>query len=113
MRQSTIPTQYYIQPPNIPDFIYKSKKMAWYYLMEWSYKEYQARLNQNARRGYILEHLETTREYSPIRILAEMRGFRRLCANMPQSLWDTFTARERQYIRHCYEMRDYLLRETA
>jgi len=110
MKQSTIPSQYYIQPPSAPDFVYKISVRAWYDLMYWSYAEYKERINQNSTKGNYREVAVQAREYSPIRILAEMQGFRRLCSIMPSRIWKMFERREQDYLTRCYELRDHLFR---
>jgi len=113
MRQSTIPSQYYIQPPSVPDFVYKVSIQAWYELMVWSYREYRERIHQNPARGYLRETTEQAREYSPIRVLAEMRGFRRLCSIMPNRVWDSLERQEQDYLICCLGLRDHLFRSTS
>jgi len=84
MRQTN--PQYFIQPPSLPEFMFKRNKQAWYEIMSWSYREYRERINHNARHGHMRELTVQHREYSPIRILAELHGFRRLCSIMTSEL---------------------------
>lgn len=102
--------QYIIEPPSAPDYVYSSSVQAWFDIMVWSWREYQERLKRHSQKGYYRELNVQTREYSPMRILAEMHGFRRLCTRMNPRIWGRFTARERQFIRRAYELRDILLR---
>ena len=113
MKQSTIPSQYYIQPPNIPEFLYKISNLAWYKLMEWSYREYQERIRRNAMNGNYKEITVQSREYSPIRILAELHGFRRMCSIMTSETWKKFDGREKDYLIRCFEMRELLFRSAS
>lgn len=109
------PTQYYIPPPNIPQFMYRFSFKAWKDLMIWSWNEYQERLKQHSRRGHYRELAVQASEFSPERILAEMTGFRKLCALLSknESLWKKFTYSQRDYLIRCYELRDLLLRESV
>jgi len=113
MKQSTIPSQYYIKPPSVPDFVYKVSIQAWYELMVWSYKEYQERLRRNSLNGNYRELTKQSREYSPVRILAEMGGFRRLCSIMTSEMWVRLKREEQDYLIRCYEMRDHLFRSAS
>ncbi len=108
-------SQYYIQPPNIPEFLYRFSFEAWKNLMVWSWREYQERLKQYSRRGYYRELAIQASEFSPERILAEMPGFRKLCALLEknESLWRKFTRQQKDYIIRCYNLRGLLLRESV
>lgn len=103
-------SQYVIQPPSIPEFLYKSNFSAWIALISWANKEYKARLRFCAKNGYFKEWIKLHKEYSPIRILAEMPKYRKLCALLTEGVWDMFSARERSFLRRSYEMRDLLFR---
>ncbi len=113
MNATSRPTQYYIAPPNIPEFMYKWSMGAWKELLLWSWNEYQERLKQNARRGNFRELTVQASEFSPERVLAEVHGFRKFCALLSQNekLWNQFTRAQRRYIVRCYELRDLLLRD--
>lgn len=103
--------EYFIKPPSIPEFLFKRNRQAWYELMGWAYREYKYRLDHNAKKGYPREFVVQHREYSPIRILAEMRGFRKLCSIMTSELWDSFSRREQDFLIRCFDMRDKLFRD--
>jgi len=105
--------QYFIPPPSVPDFLYKWSLEAWHDLLAWSWNEYRARLKQNARRGHYKELAVQASEFSPERVLAELKGFRRMCALLAQNenLWNQLTRAQRRYIVNCYNLRDLLLRE--
>ena len=111
MKTSASHVEYFIQPPSIPEFLFKTKKDAWYALMAWSYKEYKQRIEHNMIHGHVRELVVQDREYSPIRILAEMSGFRKLCSIMTSELWDSFSRREQDYLIACFEMREHLFRQ--
>lgn len=110
MKHSATPSQYVIQPPSFPDFIFKRWVSPYRKLMAWAKEEYNARLEYCASRGYFKQHAYLTRNSSPIRILAEVSGYRRFCSLITQEVWDQFTPRERVFIRRAFEMRDFLLK---
>jgi len=103
-------TQYCIQPPTFPMFMFKHNQSVWNKLVQWSKDEFQARLVYLSEHGYWRELKKMNEEYSPIRILAELHGYRRMCANMTQELYDSFSGRERVFIRRAFELRDLLLK---
>lgn len=103
-------SQYVIPPPDVPEFMYKSYSSTWIDLIQWANREYRARLHYLAKNGYVREFKVMNEEYSPIRILAELSGYRRFCSKMTQGVWDKFSGRERVFIRRAYELRDILKR---
>lgn len=103
-------SQYVIPPPDIPEFFYGNYKSVWIDLIQWANREYKARLHYLAKNGYMREFKNMNENWSPIRILAELRGYRKFCALMKKSVWDSFSMRERVFIRRSYELRDLLLR---
>lgn len=110
MKQSTSPVEYVIQPPDIPEFIYKRNVQAWRNLIDWSRKEFQARLIHLSEHGYWRELKRMNQNYSPYRILAEMSGYRKLCSLITQEMWEGLSGRERVHIRRAFELRDILFR---
>lgn len=112
MHQSQIAPQYYIQPPDLPEFIYATNQTAWVRLIVWSYNEYKRRLTELPKSGAYKELRRQADEYSPVRILAEMKGFRRLCARMSADLWNSFDARTRRYIRKAFDLRELLFKDS-
>lgn len=104
--------QYVIDPPNIPEFLYRHNSYAWRQLVAWAKNEFQARLVYLAEHGYWKELRYMNDNESPVTILAEMHGYRKLCAIMSDRVWDCFTARERSFVRKAYDLRDLLLRQV-
>lgn len=102
--------QYITNPPSLPLFLYKTKTQALRDLIAWAKKEWIDRVNYCAEHGYMLQHRRLTNDYTPMRILAEMTEYRRICSLITQECWDGLTGRERVFIRHAYELRDLLLR---
>jgi len=102
--------QYVNEPPSIPLFLYKTKTQSLRDLISWAKKEWVDRLNYCAEHGYMLQHKRLTSDYSPMRILAEMTGYRRICSIVTQECWSGLTGRERVFIRRAFELRDLLLR---
>lgn len=110
MKQSTSSTQYIIQPPDVPEFLYKRNYQAWKQLIDWAKAEFQARLIYLSENGYWKELRNLNQNYSPMRILAEMSGYRKLCSLLSGELWNELTGRERVFIRRSFELRDILFR---
>ena len=115
MRESASSSQYVIPPPDIPEFMYKhfpaitAKK-----LIAWAKSEFYARLQYLSERGYYKEHKWTSRNMPPIRILAEMSGFRKICAFYSTlENWNKLNKEERDFIRKSYDFRDILFRSNG
>jgi hypothetical protein len=104
---------YYIQPPDYPEFFYKSSMTVWRELLKWSWDEYQARLQMNARAGYYRELARQASSFSPERVLAEHPRFRRYCSLMTSELWSKFTRAQKDYIIRCYELAEILQRPSS
>lgn len=102
--------QYVINPPLIPMFLYRRNKTSWLRLMQWANDEFKARIRYCANHGYWRELKWLNENSSAISILAELSGYRKMCAIMDKCLWDQFTARERSFIRRSFELRDIILR---
>jgi hypothetical protein len=100
--------QYVIPPPSIPVFLYRFHKTAWLNLMQWAKNEFQARLIYCAENGYWKELKWLNENSSAISVLAELSGFRKMCAVMGDRVWHTFTARERSFIRRSLELQSFL-----
>ena len=105
-------TQYVINPPSVPEFLYKSYSNVWLDLIEWAKQERKARLKYLSEHGYYKEYKRFLENDSPIKILAELTGYRKLCFFLTQNegLWNRFTGRQRVFIRRAYELRDILKR---
>lgn len=110
---SAIGSQYVVQPPSVPYFLYKGYSKPFKDLIEWARKEYASRLTYCAKHGYYKEHRRLTSDYSPKRILAELSGFRRVCALMTERAWNNLSRAERGFISDAFEMRDLLMKETS
>ena len=108
--------QYVVNPPNIPMFIHKNyPQQTLPKLIQWAEKEFDARLKYCAENGYWYELKRLNEEYSPMRILAEMSGFRKICAYLQnnQRGWNELTGRQRVFVRRSYELRDLLMRNLV
>lgn len=105
--------QYYINPPNIPEYLYRSHFEAWRQLMIWSWNEYQERLKRLSRNGHYKELHVQASKFSPERVLAESTGFRKKCSIMTSEVWDQFTRAQQDYLIRCYDLRDLLLRDAV
>lgn len=105
--------QYITPPPDLPMFVHKHyPEKTLPQLIVWAQREFQDRLIHCAERGYFRTLKYLNEEYSPIRILAEMSGFRKICSYLinNEKGWNKMTVRERRFIRSAYELRDLLLR---
>lgn len=110
MNKSSPSQQYVIPPPDVPLFLYKTSTQALRELIYWAKMEHTRELRISAQRGYMKTVKYLTEEYSPIRILAEVSGFRKICASIiaDSRAWNGLTARERRFFRDAYSMRDML-----
>lgn len=103
-------SQYIIRPPDIPAFIYKTNVSAFKQLISWATTEHRKRLGYCARRGYYREWKRLHEDYSPMRVLAEMEGFHKICSLITEELWNELSMRERSFIRKAYELRGLLMK---
>lgn len=106
-------SQYVLAPPDVPRFFYGSYESSWRDLIYWAKREHIARLRYLAERGYVKEFRQFQREWSPIRILAELPGFRRFCALLTDRVWKRLLREEREFIISCAKLRDLLKRDSS
>lgn len=99
---------YIIQPPSVPMFLYKNHPSNLRNLIEWAKKEHNARLRYCAEHGYFRELKRLNEDYSYLRVLAEIKGFRKICATISQNAWNELSGRDRVSIRRAYEFRELL-----
>lgn len=104
--------QYIIPPPNVPEFLYKFNVRVWLDLIYWAKQEHRAWIKYLSENGYYKEYRWFIENVSPIVILAQSPKYRKLCAFLTQSqrVWDSFSVRERVFIRRAFELRDILKR---
>jgi len=108
-------TRYVIPPPDVPEFLYGTYESAWRDLIYWAKREHIARLRYCADHGYIKEFRRQQREWSPVRILAELSGFRRYCGILQKRgrrIWKNFFREEQDFLISCLKLRDLLKRDT-
>jgi len=79
--------QYIQQPPDVPFFL-TSRASYLRNLIRWAKDEHQRWIMRCTEGGYYRYLKVLNEEYSPIRMLAEMPQFRRICANISQYEWD-------------------------
>ena len=105
-------TQYYINPPLVPAFLYKRSKLAWQRLMVWSYREYQERIKQTSKRGHLKELQVHSGSYTPMRVMAELPSFRSICVFLKQNpkLWDSFDRNEQKFLVKAFKLNGLLQR---
>lgn len=106
-------SQYVLAPPDVPRFFYGSYVSSWRDLIYWSKREHIARLRYLADNGYVKEFRRFQREWSPIRILAELPGFRRMCALMGETVWKRLLKEEKDFIISCLKLRELLKRDSV
>jgi hypothetical protein len=104
-------SQYITPPPDLPPFVYKRSATSLKGLISWATKEHRERLKYCAKRGYFREWTRLHNDYSPMRVLAEMDGLRKVLSMITQEVWDQLTMRERVFIRRAFELRGLLSRE--
>lgn len=102
-------SEYIIPPPNVPLFLFNRSSVL-RKMIEWAKKEHAARIQFCADRGYYRELKRLNEDYSPKRVLAEVSGFRRICAQITDTVWNELTSRERVFIRRSFEIRRLLAR---
>lgn len=108
-QQSMYSIQYIQKPVDVPLFL-ASRSTNLQRLIQWANDEHRRWLQRCAEKGYYKYLKVLNEEYSPIRFLAEMKGFRRICANITEHEWNKLTRKERRFITSAYEMRDMLMR---
>src|SRR5687767_5903504 len=106
-------SQYVIPPPNVPRFFYGFNVSVWRDLIYWAKREHIARMRYLAEHGYVKEFHRFQKEYSPIRILAELKGYRRFCALIRESTWRKLFGVEKDFIISSLQLRDLLMRGTS
>lgn len=98
-------TSYIIPPPtNLPFFLFKRRGSNLHNLIEWAKQEHYARLRFCAEHGYWKELKRLNEDYSPIRVLSEVRTLRKICANITVEAWNELTRKEREFVTSAYEM---------
>ena len=96
-------SQYITPPPNLPMFLYR-RPSALKNLIYWARKEHSDRMMYCINHGYWKEFKRLNEDYSPMRVLAEMKNFRKICTTLTQGSWDQLTGRERVFIRRAFEL---------
>lgn len=103
--------KYYTPPPDLPAFIYKRYPVSSVsQLIAWSKKEYNDALRLFAKRGEFATVRLLTTNYSPMRLLAEMEGFKAIVAILVRDsrVWNSLSGRDRVFIRRAYELYEML-----
>lgn len=101
-------TNFILQPPSVPMFLYKSHAGTWREHIKWARKEFQARIR------YLAEHGEwkllkwMNENSSPIRVLAELPDYPKMCAKLDDGAWNRLSREEREFITGAYELRAML-----
>lgn len=79
-------------------------------LIAWAKKEYYDGLRLYAKRREFATVRLLATNYSPMRILAEMQGFRHIVALLVKdaAIYNSLSGRDRVFIRRAYEMYEKL-----
>ena len=114
MKQSASRSQYVIQPPEYPEYLFKCYVQPMEELIEWSKKEYQARLIYCAENGYWRELKYINEEYSPYRILAELHGFRKYVSYLSKNAqWAVARKYTHRFVSKAFSLREHLFRQDV
>ena len=111
MTHSATSSEYIIQPPSFPDFVFKRSAIPYRELISWAEAEYRARLEFCAKNGYYKEHTRLTAEWSAKRILSQLSGFRRYCALLNERVWNELERRQRRLLEDAFFLRDLIMRD--
>ena len=101
--------QYIQRPPDLPPFL-ASRASSLRDLIQWAKSEHQRWIMRCSEHGYYRYLKVLNEEYSPMRFLAEMPEFRRICANIKEYEWNQLSGRERVFIRRAFELQGLLSR---
>lgn len=105
-------------PVGNPDFIYRrypnsivtdAEKM-----IAWAKREYNDALRMFAKRGQFDTVRSLSQNYSPMRLLAEAQGFRKMVAFLVQDadVWNQLSGRDRVFIRRAWEIYEMLRKSS-
>lgn len=108
MTQSASPVTYIVQPPSVPFFLI-TRPTHLHNLIQWAKDEHRRWLIRCADNGYFRYLKVLNEEYSPIRFLAEMHEFRRICAKITEREWNQLSRADRKFLTSAFTLRDILL----
>lgn len=101
--------RYYTEPPNVPEFICKHYGHAVAKdLIEWAKSEYDMAIKLFTKRGAWKTVSYLSREYSAMRVLAEMPNFRRVVSLISPEEYNRLKFRDRVFLRRAYEIYEAL-----
>lgn len=101
-------------PIGNPDFIYRRYSQAIVddtkRMIEWSKKEYNDALRMFAKRGQFDTVRSLSQNYSPMRLLAEAHGFKKMIAFLVQDTeaFNRLSWRDRIFVRRAWEIHEML-----
>lgn len=107
----------YFQNPHpvarLPKFIYKHyAPQVFGLLMRWTDNEYNRAIDYANRHGNLNQARMLYKEWSGMRILSQMEGFRYICAQLDERSWNQLDRKTRKFIRKSFELYE-LLRKTS
>jgi len=101
---------YYYQPPTTPDKLPPFMRSRYYDVpssvkkfIYWANAEYNKLVREATRHSISVRAIRYLHEeYSAIRVLAEMEGFRDLIGLITEENWNQLTPKERRFINNAY-----------
>lgn len=103
---------YFIAPPpvtKLPKFLYKYyPQQIFGSLMKWADNEYNRALDYAIKHNDYRMAKALYQEWSGMRILSEMDGFRYICAQLDEDSHRKLDRKTRKFIRKSYEMYELL-----
>lgn len=102
---------YYINPPKPTYLTYLSPKMAsrfYVKLAEWADQEYSTALRSAISRGRYNITRCLSDEWSGMRVLSNLEGFRMMCAKIDEETWNLLDRKTRKFITKAFEMYELL-----
>jgi hypothetical protein len=103
--------QYIRQPPSVPGFL-SARSVNLRNLVRWAKDEHQRWIIKCTKGGYYKYLVVLNEEYSPIRFLAEMHGFRNICSRITEYEWNNLCREDRKFITEAFKLREFLFRDN-
>ena len=102
---------YYVSPPKPNYLTYLTPKMAsrfYLKLAEWADLEYATALRGAISRGKMGTIRCLSDEWSGMRVLSQLEGFRMMCAKIDEETWNLLDRKTRKFITKSYEIYELL-----
>lgn len=98
--------RYYNPPPpvDLPKFMYRAyPEQIFESLVTWADAEYRKALQEATRKGRAGVIRVLAGEWSGMRVLSELEGFRWLCANLDEASWRRLSRKTRKFLTGAFE----------